>query len=397
MSREEDKEEEQLELSSESDDSWQQKEPSFNSLDDEDDFDESDRDSDFATLYTEEEEPEPDYFDDLPEDHLDEPETETSAWEEDAPEDVDEGDAWLELSLESEQETEELVEDDWIPDNFEQSEPEAESPAPTLFEDEQADEPTASSLPPIGMTASAEQEADLPSEDEWEDDEPDYYEDAEQQEVTLPFGLILVGVIALVLLGAGGYGVMQQRAEMQEEVRQLRATLATAASPSEVADTRAASEALTQRNTELESQLQGLQRENSNLKAIVSGLEQQLQAQQEILNKPESNSTPPPVPAAKPKPKPADKPAPKTTARPSPKPVNQTPVATSGGSGWFVNFGSYSQRDTAESWARKLQPAAGKVIVMTGEKDGRTFYRVRVVELPSRSKADTVARSLEQK
>jgi cell division protein FtsN len=103
---------------------------------------------------------------------------------------------------------------------------------------------------------------------------------------------------------------------------------------------------------------------------------------------------------AKPAP-PAPTPVKSEAARPTaPKPAAKAPTATAAGSaaatGWFVNFGSYTQLDTAESWAARLKPPSGSVAVVTGSKDGKTFYRVRVVELDNRDQAESIARQLEQ-
>ena len=45
-------------------------------------------------------------------------------------------------------------------------------------------------------------------------------------------------------------------------------------------------------------------------------------------------------------------------------------------------------------WVGKLQPSAGRAVVSTASRDGRTFYRVRVIDLPDRAAADRVAREL---
>ena len=66
------------------------------------------------------------------------------------------------------------------------------------------------------------------------------------------------------------------------------------------------------------------------------------------------------------------------------------------GGNWFVNFSSYESKDTANSWAARLQPAAGKVVVVSGTRNGDTFYRVRVVELANKKQAQGIARTLEQ-
>ena len=69
---------------------------------------------------------------------------------------------------------------------------------------------------------------------------------------------------------------------------------------------------------------------------------------------------------------------------------------TGADAGWFVNFSSYSNRAIADSWAARLQPAAGTVTISSVENNGRTIYRLRVVGLESRQQAATVARQLEQ-
>ncbi|HEY6131583.1 MAG TPA: SPOR domain-containing protein, partial [Halioglobus sp.] len=71
-----------------------------------------------------------------------------------------------------------------------------------------------------------------------------------------------------------------------------------------------------------------------------------------------------------------------------------TRSATSSGP-WFVNFGSYATRAMADTWATRLHPNRGEVIVAANTRDGKTLYRVRVVGLDSRNSAMDVARTLE--
>ncbi|WP_170287474.1 SPOR domain-containing protein [Halioglobus maricola] len=364
MNNDKDREEEQLNLEVDDDQSWEPRERLFDDFDDSDESDD-DRDTDHNAMFSDidadddleesVDEDEPAYFDDSPEDHA-EP-TETVTWDDQEPQETDPWGAPVDTPYE---------------------------------EDSPEDAPVPQTDPMPAMAAPAGDETDW-DEDDQEDDGQDYYED-EDREITLPLGLILVGLVALLLLGAGGYGVMQQRAEMQEEVRRLQSNLATAANPSEVAETRASNEALVELNADLEAELELLTAENRSLQAIVSGLESQLAAQQDALVKPKP-APPSPAPAA------AAKPAPKPVARstaPAPKPSSAAPATVESGS-WFVNFGSYSQEETAQGWAERLKPGAGEVVVITGEKSGRTFYRVRVVNLTSREQADATARRLESR
>lgn len=331
----------------------------FNDFDDDDAFEDSDRDSDFAAIYTE-----------VEEDEEDSPDMETQTWE---------------LEEEAPEEDEfEVEEDPWEPSaETEPEEPELwdSTPNPPGAFDDEPPEPE-DALPLMADTDPEPLETPEEDWDEFEDDEAFEEEfDEEERELSISLGMIVVAVFALVLLGAGGYGVIEQRAKMQEEIRDLQAKLATSASPREVAETRQAAEEATQRNAALEQQIAELSRENQSLQAIVSGLEKQLVAQQEAIKK-----APPP-------PKVAPKPAPKPAAPRTPTPAASAPVATGS---WFVNFSSYSQRSTAESWVRKLQPAEGRVIVASGDSNGRTVYRVRVVDLPDKASADVIARSLEK-
>jgi cell division septation protein DedD len=83
-------------------------------------------------------------------------------------------------------------------------------------------------------------------------------------------------------------------------------------------------------------------------------------------------------------------------AKPAPaaKPSTAASVTASSGN-WFVNFSSYTQRSVADSWVKKLQPSAGKAIVASAVKDGRTYYRVRVAGLADRAQAEKVSRELQ--
>lgn len=323
--------EEQLEL--EPADSWPSRDKLFADLEENEEFEEPDRDSDYASVYTE----------------------------------VEEG---------------EESGEPWGGDNWEENVAAPAESGPT----EHSGEDTWAALSALRAQEqdSGFQADDIEPDEAWEDEA---YDDEEEREITLPLGMIVVGIIALVLLGAGGYGVMQDRSALQEEIRQLQASLSTTASPAEVAQTRAASETLTSRNRELEQQVADLSRENRNLQSIIGGLESQLQVQQEALARSKATlaaPAPKTVPVAK-----------KAVSKPAPTaPRASQPAANA--STWFVNFGSYSQRATAEAWKGRLKPASGDVIVSTGEKDGRTFYRVRVINLASEEEASRTARKLEQ-
>jgi cell division septation protein DedD len=239
----------------------------------------------------------------------------------------------------------------------------------------------------------ADEEWDEEDDYPYEADPDDYRDQLEEHGPGWPLGLMAVAVVAMVLLAAGGYGVIQQRSAMQNEIRQLQAELATAANPDELSAGREALRELEQRNQQQLASLDAVKAENRRLQDRVAGLEQQLRAAAGgsggAAGSTQASKATPPVQAA----------AKTAAAEPTaPEPAaGSTLAAAAGGTGdWFVNFGSYSQKAIAESWAKKLKPAAGKVVVSPGSKDGGTFYRVRVVALADRAEAEQVSRQLQQ-
>jgi cell division septation protein DedD len=198
-----------------------------------------------------------------------------------------------------------------------------------------------------------------------------------------PWIMIAVIVVALALLGAGGYGVIQQRSSLQAEIRELQAQLATAMAPQEAASLRDQQRRIEEQNEALAAELTALEAENRVLGERVMELEAELSERTEeavaaasAADEPESSA-----PAAAKAPE----------AAPTPPPANPAPAA-----GWFVNFGSYASRDIADSWAGRLEVNSGRVVVQTANASGRTLYRVRVVDLASRDTAERVATALER-
>lgn len=258
-----------------------------------------------------------------------------------------------------------------------------------LFPDQDSDDPEE---PGTGQTAinpfsspgpeESEEPATEASEDlqDWSEEEDEYYEE-EEGDRAWPLKLVAVAAVAVVLVAAGVYGVLQERAATQAELLELRATLATSVTQSDVRANRDTLQELQQSYDALSAQADTLSLENTQLRDTIFDLETQLKA----VAKEKEAQEPAPKPAVK-------KPAPQA-AKPAPAPAPTSAPAPTGR--WFVNFGSYSSRKLADSWAARLRPAKGEVIVMPGTKDNKTFYRVRVVGLDGKSSADLVARQLE--
>jgi len=263
-------------------------------------------------------------------------------------------------------------------------------PEPTESWENESGEPEIEPAAVFAPESGYDQEPD-PEEEWYDEDEQELPED--EYIDSWPLGLIAVGIIALLLLAAGGYGVLQQRTEMQEEIRQLRATLSTTSSNTELAASRQAQRSIASHNTELQAQLERLQLENQALREELSS---PAPAKKGEAAKAEPAKPPPPVPATK-KPPPREKVKPLPDSKPAP-PATKAKVeaASSTTASWFVNFGSYSQEAMARSWASRLKVDTGRVIVMPGQKGTSHFYRVRVIDLPNREIAGKIALQLEQ-
>ncbi len=329
----------------------------------EDEFEASDRDSDFAAIYTDEddldlpgEDPESEQWD-----FLEEPESTEDGLGGELREDIDaDADDIAASDLEE-------VLDGELDGELDKD---SEAPYRGSFEDDDAD------------LENADWELEEAVEDQDSDNWLDEPEGAGEtrRELNISLGMIAVAATAVILLAIGGYGIIEQRAELREQVRDLRAQLATAAPPSDVSSSRAAAAQSERENRLLRDELEQLSQENRSLQAIVNGLESQLESQQKALQAGSVASRPAATPSA--------------TA----KPASQASPATQaeGAGGWFVNFSSYTQRETAEKWIGKLQPASGRVVVTTGQSAGKTVYRVRVIDLADKNMANDVARALEQ-
>ena len=234
--------------------------------------------------------------------------------------------------------------------------------------------------------------------DDWLESEDSDNDETKDSTQSWPLGLIAVAAVALMLLAAGGYGVIQERAEIEEELRQLRETLTTVASLDDVGVSQKALQTLKQSYDGLTINAEALMRENRRLTNTVTELQAQLEARQaslpsneELIDTSISAGTKPPAsnnsdPVA---PKPAT-PVPAIS-----QPVTAKPVATVSSGAWFVNVSSYSTRAAAEKWAPKVRPDAGQVTVSASTREGKTYYRVRVIGLANKSAAAEVARKLE--
>lgn len=206
----------------------------------------------------------------------------------------------------------------------------------------------------------------------------------------LPIAMIAVVALALLLLAVGGYGVVKQRGEMQSEIRDLQARLATTISPEEAEAEREAQRQIAVQNESLAAEIDALGAENAELAAQLETLEAQL-AERQAAAKVQAEAA---AKAQATREAAARRSAEQAAAQRST--TQKDASSTSARGPWFVNFGSYAQRDVANRWADRLETSSGEVIVQSATAAGKQIYRVRVVGLANQDEAERIATRLER-
>ncbi|MDP5069831.1 MAG: SPOR domain-containing protein [Congregibacter sp.] len=221
---------------------------------------------------------------------------------------------------------------------------------------------------------------------------------ADSEERTLPLGMIAVVIVALILLGIGGFGVVQQRGELQAEIRDLQATLATTMTPQQAEVEREEQRQVQLQNESLSTELEALTAENDALALRLAELESTREAQV-IAAAAELAQEEAAAKAAAERAAEAEKAAAaeQASAQQQAAAKTRSSVTPSTAKGpWFVNFGSYADQTIADRWAKKLAVDDGQVVVQSANAGGKTLYRVRVISLASQDSAERVATALER-
>ena len=274
----------------------------------------------------------------------------------------------------------------------------AESIAPdaTSTDDMTDAEPdNGSSVEALGSAALAAASVASAAGDEVDESSPDAQDTKSGGGLkNLPWGMIAVIVLALTLLGFGGFGVVKQRSELEAEIRDLQAQLATTLTPQEADLERERQRQMALRNESLGAEVEALTAENAALGDQLRALEAELG---ERLAKAEAEAKAAQDRAARAQAAAAqrEKEARAAAAQAATPKAAAQPTASSEGP-WFVNFGSYAQQNVADRWAAELSVQEGRVVVQNATAAGKTLYRVRVVGLATQDKAERVATALER-
>ncbi len=193
---------------------------------------------------------------------------------------------------------------------------------------------------------------------------------------------MLVGLVAIVLIAVGGWGLFEERGELQARINELERSQSQAQS----ANTMDASvlSALETDNAALKLQLDGLYRDYELAMAELARLQEVTATTDQDANYPAGNT-----PATE---------DPDTSAASvdanagSEAESSDQPVS----SAWFVNVGAYSVLQSAENLAARLSDGGFDATIQEMSTDaGKTLFRVRVTGLGTKEEARQVARDIE--
>ena len=249
-----------------------------------------------------------------------------------------------------------------------------------------------------------EDEDDDDDEDEEDEDDEDDEDDFEDDETALdaqpsmPPSVerrsawpMLVGGVALVLIGFGGWDLYRERATLQARVVELEQNQSRAKQAVEVdAKTLAALEA---DNAALTLQLDNLYRDYDTAMAELAKLQSDAGA---VADRREESGANPDDEATTASESEDSGPVELESLSPaSTAPISDESVAGSPGD-WFVNIGAYASEQSAENWSLRLQNSGYDVVVQEIQTaEGKTLTRVRLTGFGSKAAAQSVATELE--
>ena len=244
-------------------------------------------------------------------------------------------------------------------------------------------------------------DSDVDDDDEDDEDDEDDFEDDEtalDAHSSMPPPVerrsawpMLVGGVALVLIGFGGWDLYQERATLQARVDELERNQSRAKQAVEVdAKTLAALEA---DNAALTLQLDNLYRDYDTAMAELAKLQSDAG---EVADRNEESGANPDNEATTVSESEDSGPVELESLSPaSTGPISDENVAESAGE-WFVNIGAYASEQSAENWSLRLQNSGYDVVVQEIQTaEGKTLTRVRLTGFGSEAAAQTVATELE--
>ena len=225
----------------------------------------------------------------------------------------------------------------------------------------------------------------------------------ESQSRRLPVWPFVTVTAAAILLIVGGWGAVQERNELQQEIVQLKGQLGQKRSNGDLGSAQEAS--LLAENESMKAQLATLRDEYAQLADEISSLQDRLMAdvdagegQARVAAAEETPADPSPTAVLTPAPlatrEPVDDPTADVTDLSDGS--EQSVVALAAGTTWFVNVASHSNRELAATWRDRIAKRYEGVRIQEANVNGRSLFRVRVLGFNSKIAAESARTELEQ-
>ena len=226
--------------------------------------------------------------------------------------------------------------------------------------------------------------ADSDDEDDFEEDQQSALADSAPEHAAPPTRAVwpmVVGGIALLLIGVGGWDVFQERAALQDRINELEKSQARTRE-SEAVDAKTVAD-LEVENAALKLELDTLYQDYNAAMAQLSNMPDNVGATGDSDDAQETVA-------------PSEPPTALAAQDGEPKGNEESEAAAPGTGGWFINIGAYASSQSADTWVLRLQNSGFDVSVTEVQTpEGTTLNRVRLTGFDSKAAAKDVAQELE--
>ena len=223
--------------------------------------------------------------------------------------------------------------------------------------------------------------AESDDQEDFEEDQQSALADSAPEHAAPPTRAVwpmVVGGIALLLIGVGGWDVFQERAALQDRINELEKSQARTRE-SEAVDAKTVAD-LEVENAALKLELDTLYQDYNAAMAQLSNMPDNVGATGDS-DDAQAPSEPPTALAAQ---------------DGDPNRNEQSEAAAPGTGGWFINIGAYASSQSADTWVLRLQNSGYDVSVTEIQTpEGTTLNRVRLTGFDSKAAAKDVAQELE--
>ena len=226
--------------------------------------------------------------------------------------------------------------------------------------------------------------AESDDQEDFEEDQQSALADSAPEHAAPPTRAVwpmVVGGIALLLIGVGGWDVFQERAALQDRINELEKSQARTRE-SEAVDAKTVAD-LEVENAALKLELDTLYQDYNAAMAQLSSMPDNVGATGDSDDAQETVA-------------PSEPPTALASQGGEPQGSEESEAAAPGTGGWFINIGAYASSQSANTWILRLQNSGYDVSVTEIQtSEGITLNRVRLTGFDSKVGAKDFAQELE--